>query len=125
MQISLRMEETIIFGLQVKRLGRNPAARITGVHPVSGRKVILPNPQFTIAIENITGAESQPLLSTLFDLAKILEYQYRLHWPTNTLGIWDNRTVQHSAVQDYHPQRRRMKRITIGGDELFSIKKNR
>jgi alpha-ketoglutarate-dependent taurine dioxygenase len=31
-----------------------------------------------------------------------------------TLTIWDNRCTQHSAVNDYHGQRRRMRRLTVG-----------
>ncbi len=94
---------------------------VVRVHPVSGRKVIFVNPQFTIGIKGMAEEESRPLLAMLFDLAKVPEYQYRLHWKTNTLAIWDNRAVQHYAIHDYHPQRRRMERITISGDKPFGI----
>ncbi len=98
---------------------------IVRVHPVSGRKVIFVNPQFTIAIAGMAERESQPLLATLYDLAKVPEYQYRLQWQTNTLAIWDNRAVQHYAIHDYHPQRRRMERITVAGDKPFGVHADR
>jgi len=103
-------------------LRHHPVVR---VHPVSGRKVIFVNPQFTIGIKGMAPSESGPLLATLFDLAKVPEYQYRLHWQTHTLAIWDNRAVQHYAIHDYHPQRRRMERITICGNRPFGISEER
>ena len=63
--------------------------------------------------------ESRSLLTDLFDLSKVPEYQYRHHWYDNTLVFWDNRSVQHYAVHDYWPQRRHMERVTIGGNRPF------
>jgi taurine dioxygenase len=103
-------------------LRHHPVVR---VHPVSGRKVIFVNPQFTIGIKGMARAESEPLLAMLFELAKVPEYQFRLHWQTHTLAIWDNRAVQHYAIHDYHPQRRRMERITICGDRPFGVEEGR
>ena len=57
--------------------------------------------------------ESRTLLGTLFGLVNRLEHQYRHRWSPNQLVLWDNRSVQHAAVHDYYPQRRRMDRVTI------------
>lgn len=84
-------------------------------HPVSGRKTIFVNPQFTIQIKDMEEAESRNLLNQLFDLAKIPEYQFRHHWKNNTLVFWDNRSAQHYAIHDYYPKRRYMERVTIKG----------
>jgi len=91
------------------------------VHPESGRKSIFVNPQFTIGIKGMKDSESTALLGMLFDLAKVPEYQFRLHWEPNTMVMWDNRCVLHYAIHDYYPQRRRMERVTIAGDRPFGV----
>ena len=89
---------------------------VVRVHPVTGRKAIFVNPQFTLSIKGMEEEESRTLLGTLFNLTHILEYQYRHRWSPNQIVFWDNRSVQHAAVHDYYPQRRRMDRVTIAGD---------
>jgi taurine dioxygenase len=91
---------------------RHPVVR---VHPRSGRKVLFVNPQFTIAIQDMDERESRSLLDTLFQQALIPEYQFRHRWAPHTIAMWDNRAVQHYAVNDYYPQRRIMERVTIKG----------
>ncbi len=89
---------------------------VVRVHPVTGRKVLFVNPQFTIRIKDMDERESRSLLDTLFYQALIPEYQFRHRWRPHTLAFWDNRSVQHYAVHDYWPQRRIMDRVTIRGD---------
>ena len=91
------------------------------VHPVSGRKVLFVNPNFTIAIKNMDERESRSLLDTLFQQALIPEYQLRLRWAPHTIAMWDNRSAQHYAVHDYYPQRRYMERVTIRGGPVAGI----
>ncbi len=86
-------------------------------HPVTDRKVIFVNPQFTVGIKGMEEAESQALLKQLYDLALVPEYQFRHKWKNNTLIFWDNRSTQHYAVHDYFPKRRYMERVTIGGTQ--------
>ncbi|MCC2097056.1 MAG: TauD/TfdA family dioxygenase [Hyphomicrobiales bacterium] len=90
---------------------------VVAEHPVTGRKLIFVNPQFTTKIKGMGDAESQQLLTQLFDLAKVPEYQYRHHWYNGTLAFWDNRSTQHYAVHDYFPKRRFMQRVTIAGTQ--------
>jgi taurine dioxygenase len=56
------------------------------------------------------------LLDVLCRQASVPEYQLRLEWRRHTVALWDNRLVQHYAVHDYYPQRRRLERVTIKGD---------
>jgi len=84
-------------------------------HPVTGKKLIFVNPQFTVKIKGMDASESRQLLNQLYDLTKVPEYQYRHHWTNNTLVFWDNRSTQHYAVHDYFPKKRYMQRVTISG----------
>ncbi len=99
-------------------LQEHPVVRI---HPLSGRKVLFVNPQFTIAIKDMEERESRALLDTLFQQALIPENQYRLHWAPHTIAMWDNRSTQHYAVHDYYPQRRYMERVTIQGGPVVGV----
>ena len=99
---------------------RHPVVRI---HPVSGRKVLFVNPQFTIAIDGMDERESRLLLDQLFHQALVPEYQFRLHWAPHTIAMWDNRSTQHYAIHDYYPQRRYMERVTIRGGPVAGVPK--
>jgi taurine dioxygenase len=94
---------------------------VVRVHPLSGRKVLFVNPQFTIAIKDMDERESRSLLDLLFQQALVPEYQLRLRWAPGTVAMWDNRSVQHYAVHDYYPQRRIMERVTIRGGPVAGV----
>ena len=94
---------------------------VVRIHPVSGKKVLFVNPQFTAAIKHMDERDSRALLDTLFHQASIPEYQLRLKWAPHTIAMWDNRSVQHYAVHDYYPQRRYMERITIRGGPVIGV----
>jgi alpha-ketoglutarate-dependent taurine dioxygenase len=94
---------------------------VVRVHPVSGKKVLFVNPQFTIGINGMEEHESRALLDLLFRQACVPEYQFRHHWRPNTIAMWDNRSTQHYAVHDYYPQRRYMERVTIKGGPVTGV----
>ena len=94
---------------------------VVRVHPVSGRKVLFVNPQFTIAIKDMDERESRSLLDTLFQQVLTPEYQFRLRWAPHTIAMWDNRSTQHYAIHDYYPQRRYMERVTIRGGRVTGV----
>ena len=96
---------------------------VVRIHPVSGRKVLFVNPQFTLGIDGMDERESRQLLDTLFHQALVPEYQFRHHWQPHTIAMWDNRSTQHYAVHDYYPQRRYMERVTIKGGPVTGIPK--
>ena len=94
----------------------NPWHPVVRVHPVSGRRVLYVNPQFTLRIRDMKDAESASLLNFLYAQAQVPEYQLRVKWQPDSVVLWDNRSVQHYAPHDYYPQRRSMERVTITGD---------
>ena len=99
----------------------NPWHPVVRIHPLSGRRVLNVNPQFTVRLRGMKDDESQMVLQYLYDRAKIPEYQLRVHWAVNTVLLWDNRSVQHYAPHDYYPQRRTMDRLTIAGDNVVGV----
>ena len=87
-------------------------------HPVTGQKALYVNETFTIGFENWTVEESKPLLDYLFRFAVQPAFCYRFSWKPGSLAFWDNRAVQHLAINDYHGHRRVMHRITLKGVPL-------
>lgn len=99
----------------------NPWHPVVRVHPVTGRRILNVNPQFTVRLKGMKDDESRTILQFLYDQAKVPEYQLRVRWAPNTIVMWDNRSVHHYAPHDYYPQRRTMERITIAGDKVVGV----
>ena len=86
-------------------------------HPVTGRKALFVNANYTTRIVGVSDGESQHLLQMLFEHVKRPEFQVRFRWQARSLAIWDNRCTQHYAIDDYR-ELRRMRRVQIGGAKL-------
>jgi taurine dioxygenase len=92
---------------------------IVRTHPVTGRKALFVNGNFTTRINGLSKLESEALLAMLCRHAETPEFQCRFRWQENSVAFWDNRCVQHHAMWDYSPQRRHGYRVTVEGDRPF------
>ena len=114
---------------RVHRIAENPASAATSslqaihplirTHPETGRKALYCSDAHTAYIDGMSVAESSPLLNYLYQQQQLNELTYRLQWQNGTLVIWDNRCIQHNAINDYHGSRREMLRVTLAGDKPF------
>jgi taurine dioxygenase len=113
-----------IFGVERGLFNNTEAATQDAVHPVvvkhpmSGRPALYVNLAFTLRFHGWTDQESAPLLNYLYEHAARPEFTTRFEWRPGSMAIWDNRAVQHNALNDYHGHRRLMHRITIEGAEV-------
>ena len=68
------------------------------VKKVGNRKTLYLSPGHTIAIKNLSGENSKNLLNFLFNHQTKKEFQKSFFWGENTIVIWDNHSVIHSAT---------------------------
>ena len=106
----------------------NPPAEhpVVRTHPETGEKILYVGSFTTHFVnhntpENIRhGIDKAPgaslLLNYLLSRASIPEYQVRWSWQPGDIAVWDNRSTQHYAVNDYWPAPRKMERAGIVGD---------
>ncbi|MFR9795644.1 TauD/TfdA dioxygenase family protein [Streptomyces sp. MS06] len=92
---------------------------VVRTHPDTGRRLLFVNTSFTTRITGMARQESDTLLRYLFQQAHVPEYQVRFHWQPGDIAFWDNRAVQHYAVNDYAPHRRVAERVAVAGDRPF------
>ena len=104
---------------EMEELYPKPTHPVVRTHPISGRKAIFVNPQFTLRINGLKPDESDALLSLLYEQSHVPEYQFRLRWKPGTIVLWDNPSTQHYAANDYYPNRRTMERVAVIGDRPF------
>ncbi|WP_262695217.1 TauD/TfdA dioxygenase family protein [Kordiimonas aquimaris] len=89
-------------------------------HPVTGKKALYVNSMFTSHFKGWSVEESQPLIEYLCAHATRIDFQCRFRWEKGMVAMWDNRIVQHAALNDYEQYERLIYRITVNGDTLKS-----
>lgn len=84
------------------------------VHPVTGRRALNVNANWTTEILGLSREEGQMLLGFLLEHVKRPEFHVRFRWNEGDVAFWDNRTTLHCAIADYDT-RRIMKRVALVG----------
>jgi len=85
-------------------------------HPLTGKPILYVNSIWTQRLNGLPEDLAQSVLSWLFELPKVPEFQVRFKWEPNSVVIWDNFLTQHYAVNDYKDYRE-MQRVVISGYE--------
>jgi len=88
-------------------------------HPVSGKKSLFVNPEFTSHIKGFSRRESDGILGLLYEHMISQKFLVRYNWNTGDLGFWDNRATMHFVVIDYGTQHRLIQRVTLKGERPF------
>ncbi|HEX5078689.1 MAG TPA: TauD/TfdA family dioxygenase [Geminicoccaceae bacterium] len=89
---------------------------VVRTHPETGRRALYVNLAHTTRFEDMTEAESEPLLGWLFAHQVRPEFTCRFQWRPGSLALWDNRASLHYPLNDYHGHRREMHRVSLAGD---------
>jgi taurine dioxygenase len=95
--------------------------RPTAVHPavirdpVTGRKLLFVNSNYTERFVGMKDGESEALLQTLFEHINTPEFHVRLRWRPGVVAVWEERVTQHRGVADFAGPRK-FRRLTFPGD---------
>lgn len=86
---------------------------VIGTHPVTGKKFINVNSEFTSHINELSKAESRAILDFLVAHCANPNFGVRWQWTVGDVVLWDERPTHHFAVADYYPQRREVIRVNV------------
>lgn len=89
---------------------------IVRTHTETGRKSLYIGRSHTARFKDMTAEESRPLIEFLTKHIARPEFTCRFRWAPGSVAVWDNRTTQHYALNDYAGHRRHMRRVTLKGD---------
>ena len=82
-------------------------------HPETGRELLFFNSAYVRDLDGTDEAES--LLRRLHALTTDIRITVRHRWHNGDVAIWDNRSTQHLALNDYGGFRRQLHRTTVAG----------
>lgn len=93
---------------------------VVHIHPVSGERILLLG-HFVKNLVGFSSRESAQLFDLLQNRIIRLENTVRWQWQQDDVVIWDNRSTQHYAVNDYGTQPRVVRRVTVEGEPAVGI----
>lgn len=74
---------------------------VVRVHPETGRKALFVNELWTERLVGMSQHESDAILAMLWKHSASPEFTMRWRWQVHDLALFDNRSFQHYAVNDY------------------------
>lgn len=86
-------------------------------HPVTGRKALYVNRMMSVRIEGMERAESDAILSDLFDITEDPSFRYEHVWEVGDLLMWDNFCSTHARTFYPDEERRLLRRTTVAGKD--------
>jgi alpha-ketoglutarate-dependent taurine dioxygenase len=89
----------------------HPAVRL---HPETGERALLLG-GFAQRVLSLSGPESRAVIAMLQHRVPTPENTVRWRWNEGDVAMWDNRSTQHYAVNDYGDIHRVVKRVTVAG----------
>jgi len=83
--------------------------------PVTGRKMLYVNSNYTERLIGMKDSESEALLRMLFEHVNTPEFHVRLRWRLGVVAVWEERVTQHRGVADFVGPRK-LRRLTFPGE---------
>jgi taurine dioxygenase len=101
--------------VEAQKINPPIAQPVVRVHPETGRKALYIGEKIK-RFDEMTEAESRPILDYLNQHATRPQFVYRHTWLDDDILMWDNRCTMHLALGDYDEhERRHLERTTILG----------
>lgn len=104
---------------QVTDMYRGTVHPLVRVHPDTGRRALFLCGAYFQCLDGFTPAESDALMQVFRATLHDPGLQCRWRWAQGDLVIWDERTTNHRGLGDHYPQRRIVRRCTVGGSAPF------
>ena len=93
---------------------------VVRVHPETGERSLVLG-HFVKRILGVSAHDSAHLFQVFQEHVTRLENTVRWRWAVGDVAVWDNRSTQHYAVNDYGDQHRVVRRVTVDGDVPVSV----
>jgi taurine dioxygenase len=93
---------------------------VVRVHPETGERALLLG-QFVRRILGVGASDSRHLFELFQQHVTRLDNTVRWRWAPGDVAVWDNRSTQHYAIDDYGDLPRKMHRVTVAGDRAASV----
>jgi alpha-ketoglutarate-dependent taurine dioxygenase len=93
---------------------------IVAIHPATGERSLLLG-HFLRRIVGLSASDSQHIVAMLQDHITVPENSMRWRWQPGDVAVWDNRAIQHRAIDDFGDRERSVKRVTVAGSTVMGI----